>query len=135
MKTYAGSLRFILFSSIAFAVFTGAYLAVNLYYQRFFFVGLFGLMTLGYVVFVVLLATDLISKDTKAMKVHVVHVDREIVIVRKPNGKNRKIRVLPSEVGRYGEGEALELTLTKRTGRIVNVKGEIPTYGDRSNPG
>jgi hypothetical protein len=63
MKTYSGANRFILFSSIGFIVVTVAQLLVNLHYQRFFFVVLFGLLAAGFGVFAVLLALDLIVKD------------------------------------------------------------------------
>ncbi|WP_372633670.1 hypothetical protein [Cohnella sp.] len=126
MKTYSGANRFILFSSIGFIVVTVAQLLVNLHYQRFFFVVLFGLLAAGFGVFAVFLALDLIVKDQKTMSVRVVRLDREIITIRKPNGKKRKIRIMPSEIGKFGEGETLELILTKRTGRIVSVKGETP---------
>lgn len=121
-KTYISSVRYPLFSCISMLILTGSQLAINVYYERVFLIVFFGAFFIGYLIYTILLTADLVTKNVKLMIVQILHIENRIILVNKPNGKARRIRITKSEIGKYEVNQQLMLTLTKRTGMILDVK-------------
>lgn len=122
MKTYLGTIRLMFFSSLGFIVTSALQVLLNIYYERYIIVIICGIILLFYSVFIVLIGMDLIKKDTSIMEVRISQVNNDILTIIKPNGKKRKFRVIKPEIGKYSNGQELELTLTKRTRQIMGVE-------------
>jgi hypothetical protein len=121
MNIYTKSIRWLLFSSVAFSLISGSQVIINMYDERMIAVVFFGLFCIAYVTFTTMLSLDLITKQIRTMKVIVLQSDKEIIKVLKPNAKTRRIRISVEEINKYEENQELELTLTKRTGQILQV--------------
>ncbi|UPK46361.1 hypothetical protein [Paenibacillus pabuli] len=121
MKTFKKSILWLLISSIIFTITSGTQLIINMYYNRIGFVILFLIFTSGFLYYTLLMIIDLITKETKLMKVIIVETDKEIIKVL-TNGKKRRIRIPINEMTKYKIGQELILTLTKRTGQIIEIR-------------
>jgi len=82
---------------------------------------LFTIFTVGFLAFTFLLSIDLMTKDTRTIKVTVLEIDERNIKVLKPNGKKRRIRLLTSDMDKYEVNQQLQLTLTKITGQILDI--------------
>lgn len=131
MKTYVGSIYWLLATSIVFTLTSGTQLAINIYYDRIVFILIFAIITLGFLFFTIMLTLDLLTKDTKAMSVTIIEADHELIKVLKPNGKIRKIRVASNDIHTYQMNQNVILTLTKRTSQI---KATTPSGSIRAVP-
>lgn len=121
MKTYAGSIYWLLASSIIFTLTSGTQLAINMYYDRIVFILFFAIFTLGFLFFTIMLTLDLMTKNTKSMSVTIIETDHELIRVLKPNGKIRKIRIPSNDIHNYQSNQKVVLTLTKRTGQLKAI--------------
>jgi len=121
MKTYKKSIHWLLISSVISTIIGISQVVINLYYERIFFVCLFGVLSVVFISIAILLSIDLITRDKKMMKVLVIEADEEIIKVLKPNGRKLRIRLPKGEINKFQANEELELTLTKRTGQILEI--------------
>ncbi|MGC5771602.1 hypothetical protein [Paenibacillus pabuli] len=121
MKSFKKSILWLLISSIVFTITSGTQLISNIYNDRIGFIILFLIFTSGLLYFSLLMIIDLITKETKLMKVIIVETDNEIIKVLRANGKKRKIRIPINEINKYEIDQELMLTLTKRTGQIIEI--------------
>ena len=121
MKTYKKSVHWSLISSVISTIIGISQVVINLYYERIFFVCLFGVLSVVFISIAILLSIDLITRDKKMMKVLVIEADEEIIKVLKPNGRKLRIRLPKGEINKFQANEELELTLTKRTGQILEI--------------
>ncbi|MEC0129134.1 hypothetical protein [Paenibacillus pabuli] len=121
MKTFKKSIHWLLISSIVFTITSGTQLIINIYNDRIGFVLFFLIFTSGLLYYSLLMIIDLITKETKVMKVIIVETDNEIIKVLRANGKKRKIRIPINEINKYEIDQELILTLTKRTGQIIKI--------------
>ena len=121
MKTYKKSIHWLLISSVISTIIGISQVVINLYYERIFFVCLFGVLSVVFISIAILLSIDLITRDKKMMKVLVIEADEEIIKVLKPNGRKLRIRLPKGEINNFQTNEELELTLTKRTGQILEI--------------
>lgn len=122
MKRFKKSILWLLISSIVFTITSGTQLIINIYNDRIGFVILFLISTSGFLYYSLLMIIDLITKETKLMTVIIVETDNEIIKVLRANGKKRKIRIPINEINKYEIDQELILTLTKRTGQIIEIK-------------
>jgi len=122
MKTFKKSILWLLISSIIFTITSGTQLIINMYYNRIGFIILFLIFTSGFLYYSLLMIIDLITKETKLIKVIIVETDKEIIKVLRTNGKKRRIRIPINEITKYKIGQELILTLTKRTGQIIEIR-------------
>lgn len=121
MKTFKKSILWLLISSIVFTITSGTQLIINIYNDRIGFVILFLIFTSGFLYYSLLMIIDLITKETKLMTVIIVETDNEIIKVLRANGKKRKIRIPVNKINKYEIDQELILTLTKRTGQIIEI--------------
>jgi len=124
IKTYLGSVQYIYISSLITFFIAGVQLILSSYYEIYFLMIVFSIISLGYFVFLILLSVDLNKKDTTNMLVRATKVNDNIITVEKPNRKQRKIRIVKSDLGKFTEQQELIVVLTKRTGLIVDIKLE-----------
>ena len=121
MKTYRGSVQFLLGSSVISTMICGMQIIINVHYERMGPILLFTIFTVGFLAFTFLLSIDLMTKDTRTIKVTVLEIDERNIKVLKPNGKKRRIRLLTSDMDKYEVNQQLQLTLTKITGQILDI--------------
>lgn len=121
MKTYKRSIQMVLFTTVIFMITGVIQLIVNIYYDRVFFILLFLILTSGFLVYIIILTLDLITKDIKMMEVIIIECNTDIIKVLKTDGKKRGIRIIKSESNKYQINQELVLTLTKRTGLIKDI--------------
>lgn len=89
MKTYEKSIQMLVFSSIGFTITSAIQLTVNIYYDRIFFILLFSFVTLGFLLYTIILALDLITMEIKLMEVLIIECNNGIINVLKNDGKKR----------------------------------------------
>lgn len=121
MKTFKKSILWLLISSIVLTITSGTQLIINIYNNRIGFVILFLIFTSGFLSYSLLMIIDLITKETKLMTVIIVEIDNEIIKVLRANGKKRKIRIPINKINKYEIDQELILTLTRRTGQILEI--------------
>ena len=121
MKTYRGSVQFLLGSTVISTMVCGMQIIINVYYERMGPILLFTIFTVGFLAFTFLLSIDLMTKVTRTIKVTVLEIDERNIKVLKSNGKKRRIRLLTSDMDKYEVNQQLQLTLTKITGQILDI--------------
>jgi len=130
MKSYRKSFLLSLCSSIFLTLNSGLQLYINFYYGRIVFIYFFSIVTLGLLYYTLLQAFDVITKETKEMKVTVMETNKNIIKVLKPNGKKRGIRIPNHEINKYQINDELQLTLAKRTDHILELNVQDNSKSD-----
>ncbi|CAM3953406.1 hypothetical protein COLU111180_16370 [Cohnella lubricantis] len=122
MKGYLSLIRSLLVYAVIVLALSATQVNLNMVHKRFLLMILFAIIFIPSLLFVVLLAIDLIAQDTRMMRVRVIQAEDGVLRVTKPNGKTRRVRILRNDAQAYRVGRELELTLTRRTGQVLAVK-------------